>query len=152
MDRLRTAGDGGERPHRDAHDVVLRLLGREVDPPVCAWNRRARAFGFVEPKRSAMIDAQRRRAAELRDLLEEVVVRVEEEREARAELVRREPGRNRRLAVRDPVRERERELLHRRRARLADVVAGDQIVFHFGSRSCAYAKRFAVICIDGPGG
>ena len=63
-----------------------------VDPPVCAWNRRACAFGFVAPKRSAMIDAQRRRAARNTDLLEEVVVRVEEEREARAELVGESPA------------------------------------------------------------
>src|SRR5205085_6619423 len=35
-------------------------------------------------------------------------------------------GIDRRLAVGDPVRERERELLHRRRTRLTDVVPGDR--------------------------
>ena len=34
-----------------------------VDPPVCAWNRSACAFGFSAPKRSRMIRAQSRRAA-----------------------------------------------------------------------------------------
>ena len=34
-----------------------------VEPPVCAWKRRARARGFVAPKRSRMIRAHRRRAA-----------------------------------------------------------------------------------------
>ena len=34
-----------------------------VDPPVCAWNRNACAFGFVAPKRSRMIWAQSVRAA-----------------------------------------------------------------------------------------
>ena len=98
-----------------------------VEPPVCAWKRSASAFGFVAPKRSRIISRpQPPRRAELRHLLEEVVVRVEEEREPRAELVGRQARRDRRLAVGDPVRERERELLHRRRARLADVVAGDR--------------------------
>ena len=67
------------------------------------------------------------RRAELRDLLEQVVVRREEEREPRRE--RRRPARPaamRLLHVLDRVRERERELLHRRRAGLADVVAGDR--------------------------
>ena len=123
-----------------------------VEPPVCAWKRSACAFGFVAPKRSRMIRAQSRaRRAELRHLLEEVVVRVEEEREPLAELVGREPGRHRRLAVGDPVGERERELLHGRRARLADVVARR-------SRSCSsaaaaraqYANRSVVSRIDGP--
>ena len=34
-----------------------------VEPPVCAWKRRASARGFVAPKRSRMIRAQSRRAA-----------------------------------------------------------------------------------------
>jgi len=34
-----------------------------VEPPVCAWKRSASAFGFVAPKRSPMMRAQRRRAA-----------------------------------------------------------------------------------------
>ena len=102
-----------------------------VEPPVCAWKRSASAFGFVAPNRSRMIvRPEPPRRPELRDLLEEVVVRVEEEREPRAEIVRREPGRDRRVAVGDAVRERERELLHRGRARLADVVARR-------SRSCS---------------
>jgi hypothetical protein len=81
-----------------------------------------------------------------------VVVRVEEEGEPRAEFVRREARRHRRLRVGDPVRERERELLHGRRARLADVVAEIEIVFQLGIRSAAYAKRSVVSRIDGRGG
>ncbi len=34
-----------------------------VEPPVCAWKRRASARGFVAPKRSRMIRAHSRRAA-----------------------------------------------------------------------------------------
>ena len=63
------------------------------------------------------------RRAQLRDLLEKVVVQVEEEGETRAKLVDVEAARDRRLDVADAVGERERDLLHRRRARLADVVA-----------------------------
>ena len=66
------------------------------------------------------------RRAVLRDLLEEVDVRVEEERQARRELVDREPGGEGRLDVREPVGERERELLRGRRAGFADVVPGDR--------------------------
>ena len=51
---------------------------------------------------------------------------VEEEREPLAEHVRLEPGLDRRLAVGDPVREGERELLHGGRAGLPDVVPGDR--------------------------
>ncbi len=60
---------------------------------------------------------------ELRDLLEEVVVNVKEERHPRHEVVDVEPGGNAPLHVLEAVDERERELLYRRRARFADVVA-----------------------------
>ncbi len=62
---------------------------------------------------------------ELRHLLEEVVVRVEEEGEPLSERVGREPRGDRRFAVGDAVRERERELLRGARSGLADVVPGD---------------------------
>ena len=97
-----------------------------VEPPVCAWKRsadRARVRRAEAVAHDARPEPSRR--PELRDLLEEVVVRVEEEGEPLAELVGREARRDRRLAVGDAVREREGELLRRARARLADVVAGD---------------------------
>ncbi len=62
----------------------------------------------------------------LRDLLEEVEVRVEEERQARREVVHVEAALDGRLDVGEPVRKRERELLRRGRARLPDVVARDR--------------------------
>jgi hypothetical protein len=72
---LRAAAHGRERLDRYADDVVLGCWAVSVEPPVCAWKRSACAFGFVAPKRSLMIAAQRVRAgAELRHLLEEVVV------------------------------------------------------------------------------
>ena len=64
--------------------------------------------------------------AVLGDLLEEVDVRVEEERQPRRELVHVEAALDRVLHVGEAVLQRERQLLLRRRARLADVVAGDR--------------------------
>ena len=98
-----------------------------VLPAVCVWKRSCCARGLVAPKRSCMMPRpQPPRGAELRDLLEEVVVRVEEEREPRPERVDVEAGVARRLHVGDRVGERERHFLHRRRARLANVVAADR--------------------------
>ena len=127
MQALGAAAGRRERLDRDPDDVVLGLLrgeGRTAGLGVEAERERLRVRG------AEAVAHQRRpqppRGAELRHLLEEVVVRVEEEGEARAELVRRKARLDGRRAVGDPVRERERELLDGRRAGLADVVAGDR--------------------------
>ncbi len=124
---LGAAAGRRERLDRDPDDVVLRLLRGQ---------RRAAGLGVeaererLRVRRAEAVAHQRRPeppgGAELRHLLEEVVVGVEEEGEARAELVRREARLDRCGAVGDPVRERERELLDGRRAGLSDVVAGDR--------------------------
>jgi hypothetical protein len=75
-------------------------------PAVCVWNR---SCGAV-----------------LRDLLEEIEVCVEEERQARRERVDVEARFASELDVREAVRQREGELLRRGAAGLADVVAGDR--------------------------
>ncbi len=91
VDRLCPAVGRRQRLDRDPHDVVLGLLRRQ--------RRAARLCVEAEGQRTWVRDAepltQERRpqppgGTELRDLLEEVVVRVEEEREPLAELVRRE--------------------------------------------------------------
>ena len=66
------------------------------------------------------------RRAQLGDLLEEVDLGVEEEAQARREVVDVEAARDRLLDIGQAVLERERELLRRGRARLADVVARDR--------------------------
>ena len=127
VQRLRPAAHGRERLDRDADDVVLRLLRgqrRAAGLRVEAQRERLRVRRAEALGHHARPQPPRR--PELRHLLEEVVVRVEEERQPRAELVGRQPRRDRRLAVGDPVRDRERELLHRGRAGLADVVPGDR--------------------------
>jgi hypothetical protein len=64
--------------------------------------------------------------AELGDLLEEVDVAVEEERESRSEIVHLEPAAQTQLHVSEAARHREREFLDRRGSRLTDVVARDR--------------------------
>ena len=96
-------------------------------PAVCTCVRISHDFGFLRPERVAQLarpDPPRR--AVLRDLLEEVDVRVEEEAQPRREVVDVEAAVDRLLDVGEAVLERERELLRGRRSRLADVVAGDR--------------------------
>ena len=127
VQRLRAAEDGRHRLQRDAHDVVVRLLrgqraagGLRVEAQLLRPGI-GRAEAIAHDARP-----QPPRRAELRDLFEEVVVRVEEERQPLAELVHVESGVDRRLHVGDRVRQREGHLLHGRRSGFADVVAADR--------------------------
>ena len=114
------------RRHRligDPHDVVLGLLGRQAHAGrlrVCAEPPRLGILRAVYVAHPAGPDATRR--PQLRDLLEEVRVDVEEEREARGERVDIEPARDSALYVLEAVAQGERELLCGRGARLTDVV------------------------------
>src|SRR3712207_3260352 len=97
MERLRAAADGREGLHGDADDVVLRLLRGEGRTP----RLRVEAEGLRLRVRRAEALAHDARPEppcrpKLRHLLEEVVVGVEEEGEARPELVRGEARRDRR--------------------------------------------------------
>ena len=93
-------------------------------PAVWLWKRSFHDRSFLAPKRSRIAARpDPPGGAVLGDLLEEVAVRVEEERHARHERVDVEPGVDAPLHVLDAVAQRERQLLERRRARLADVVA-----------------------------
>ena len=127
VQRLGAAEDAGERLDRGADDVVERLLrgqrhagGLRVEP----HQERALVLGAVGVTQLAGPDPSRR--AVLGDLLEEVDVGVEEERQARGEVVDGEAALDRALDVGEAVLERERQLLLGGRAGLADVVAGDR--------------------------
>ena len=88
VQRLRAAEHGRQRLHRDAHDVVVGLLRRQRAAGrlrVKAQLHRARVRR-AEPV-AHDVRPQPARRPELRDLLEEVVVRGEEERQPLAEPV-----------------------------------------------------------------
>ena len=88
VQRLRAAADGGERLHRDADDVRLGLLRGERRAPclrVEAQRLRARVCRAEAVAHDSRPQPPCR--AELRDLLEEVVVGVEEEGQPLAERV-----------------------------------------------------------------
>ena len=124
---LRPAEHPGERLDRRAHDVQLRLLRRQRHPRrlgVEAQHQRpliGRPVAVAHPPRP---DPPRRPV--LGDLLEEVDVGVEEERQPRGEGIDRQPRLHRQLDVGEAVGQRERQLLGRRRPRLADVIPGDR--------------------------
>jgi len=126
VETLSAAEDRCERLIRDPHDVVLDLLGGERRPAGLGVELELRRGGVVRVE--PLLDEPRPQppgGAELRGLLEDVVVRVEEKRELWGERVDVEPGVDRGPHVLEPVRQRERHLLGGRRPRLADVVPGD---------------------------
>ena len=88
VERLRAAEHRGERLQRDAHHVVVGLLRGERHAGGLRVRAELHALGLLRAEallHEPRPDAARR--AELGDLLEEVVVDVEEEAEARRELV-----------------------------------------------------------------
>ena len=124
VERLGASEDRGEGLDRDPDRVVLRLLRGERHARGLGMESQFERLRFLgmEP-----LPHDRRpesaRGAELGDLLEQVDVRVEEERDLRRDRVDVEAARHGRLQVSDPIREGEADLLCGGRARLADVVA-----------------------------
>ena len=127
VQRLRPAQHGRQRLKRHAHDIVVRLLRRQRAAGrlrMEAKDRRARIPAVEALGHHLVPDFPG--GAVLGDLFEEIVVRVEEEREPRRKLVdvqARAPGP---LDVLDAVVQRERQLLQRRRARFANVISADR--------------------------
>jgi hypothetical protein len=127
VERVGAAQYRRQRLQRGAHDVVVGLLRGERDAgglAVKAQLPRAFAFG-VEPI-AHRLGPDLPRGAVLGDLLEEIAVRVEEERHARHEVVDVQTGVDAPLHVFEAVAQRERELLERGRSRFANVVAADR--------------------------
>ena len=126
MERLASAQDGGEGLKRDAGDVVLRLLGGQ---------RLAGSLGMEAQLVGAAVGGAKGIAhflgpdaaggPELADLLEEVVVHVEEEAEARGEVVDAQPPLLGVANVLEPVCQGEGQFLYGVGAGLPDVVAAD---------------------------
>ena len=117
---------GGHGLVGNAHDVVLGLLRHEAHPgSLCVGTEppRVRIGGAVFVAHGPSPDPSRR--PELRDLLEEVVVDVEEEREPWSEAVHVQAPLYSPLHVLEAVPQRERQLLGGRGTGLPNVVAGD---------------------------
>ncbi len=131
MQRLRPAEHRCERLDRGPDQVDLRLLRRERH----AGGLRVEAHKPAARILRAVLVAHLRRpdparGAVLRDLLEEVEMRVEEEGQSRRERVDVEAALEARLDEREPVGQGERKLLRGVRAGLADVVSGDRDRVH----------------------
>src|SRR5579872_2219732 len=153
VERLGAAEDGRQRLDRDAHDVVVGLLRGQRDPRGLRMepeHPRSRVPGAELFPRDP--GPQPARGPELRDLLEEPHLRVEEEREPRRDVIDAESGGPRGLEVCDRVPERERDFLDRGGARLPDVVAADADRVPSGSRSAQNAIASVTRRSDGPGG
>jgi hypothetical protein len=127
VQRLRPAADRGEPLQRDAHDVVVGLLrGQRHAAGLRVEAQHHRLWVLCAEPVAHDVRPHPPGGAELRHLLEDVVVAVEEERQPRGELVDVHAAIDRRLHVRDPGAERERDLLHRAAALLAEVVTRDR--------------------------
>ena len=127
VQRLQAAEDAGHRLHGDAGDVVERLLPREIDAGGLRVELEApapRVLRAVALARQPRPDAPP--GAEARDLLEERQRDVEEEREARQELVRIHAARDAVVGVLQRRGEREGHRLGRRGAGLLHVLADDR--------------------------
>ena len=144
MQRLGATERSGQRLHRHAHDVVERLLRGERDTAGLRVKAQF-AAGIVGTETLAHeARPQPTRGAELGDLLEEIAMRGEEERQARRKGIDGEPGVDGLLYVGDRISERERHFLHRRGAGFANVVArdGDRIPLrHFGRAEAEHLRR-----------
>ncbi len=127
VQRVGAAEHRGERLQAVRTTLLYGCCAVSETPAVWVWKRSFHDRSSFAPKRSRITSAQiSPGGAELGDLLEEVAVRVEEERDARRELVDVEPGVDAVLHVLDAVAQRERQFLQRRRARLADVIPADR--------------------------
>ena len=153
VQRVGAAEHGRQRLQRGAHDVVVRLLrgerhagGLAVEPQL------PRALVLRAEAVAHGLGPDLPRGAILGDLLEEVAVRVEEERHARHEVVDVEAGVDAPLHVLDAVAQRERQLLQRRRARFADVIAAHRDRVPLGTCAEQNAKMSVMIRIEGRGG
>ena len=127
VQRLRAAADGRERLHGHADDVELGLLRRERGAARLRVEAERERLRIGRPE-TVPHDArpQSTRGTELRHLLKKSLCALKKNDTRSPNSSRRKPRVHRRRAIGDAVCERECELLHRGRARFADVVPGDR--------------------------
>src|SRR5579883_3378397 len=126
MQRLRSTENGGQGLNRNPNDIVVRLLCRQ---------RAAGSLRMKSQDRGLRISAMESlrhhfvpdlsRGAIFRNLLEQIVMGIEEERKPRREIVNIEAAAKRPFDIFDSIVEREREFLQRRRSRFTDVISAD---------------------------
>ena len=126
MQALRAAKDTSERLDGCAHDVDLGLLRSERD----AGSLRVKAQLHASFELSAVATLHPSRpdtasCAVLRNLLEEVDVRVEEERQARCEQIDRQARSERKLDIRKPVGQGECQFFGSGGSSLTNVITAD---------------------------
>ena len=127
VQRLGAPEHRGHRLQRDPHDVVVRLLRRQRAAGGLGVKAHllGAGLGGAEPVAHDP-GPQPPGRPELGDLLQEVVVGREEERQPASERVDVETGGDGRFHVGDRMRAGEGDLLNRGRAGLADVIAADR--------------------------
>ena len=124
MQGLCAAHDGRQGLNRDAHDVVLRLLRGQADAGRLRMETQhpgAWVLGAIFFPQDARPDAAA--GAIFGDFLEEVIVRIEEEGKARGKIVHLHPPRKAGIHISQAIGQGEGQLLHRRAAGFADVIA-----------------------------
>ena len=126
MQRLCPPQNRRQRLDGRADDIVLRLLRRQAAPRRLRVEAHRPGAGILRPvalPHPARPDPPR--GAVLADLFKKVEMGVKEKRKPRGKVIHRQPRRNPRLHVGEAVGQGEGQLLHRRGARLADMVAAD---------------------------
>jgi hypothetical protein len=127
VQRLGAAENGGHGLQRGAHHVVVRLLRGERYAGRLGVESQLPRTRILRPEPVAHYTRpQPPGGAELRQFLEEVAVRVEEERDPRRKGVHVHAGVDAVLDVLDAVAEGERQFLRRGRTGLADVIPADR--------------------------
>ena len=126
MQGLRASKRRRQRLHGHAHDVVEWLLGGEGHAPRLRVEAQPGAGVAGTEAFAHQARVEPARGPKLRDLLEEVAVAGEEKAQPRREGLDVEAAGDRAAHVLQGVAQREGELLHRRRASLANVVARDR--------------------------
>ncbi len=126
VQRLRAAQHGRQRFHRGTHHIVVRVLFRQRHAACLAVGAQHLGALVLRAQLRHHPVPEHARRAQLRHFHEEVHADAEEERKPRRERIDLQPLAHRRARVFHAVRQREGQFLHRGRARLMHVIAGDR--------------------------
>ena len=126
MQRLRAAENRGHSLNRSTNDIVLRLLRGERGAGGLGMEAQHPGTRTLSPEVLAHNSGPHTPgSSKLGDLFQEIVMRVEEERNPGGELVDVKTRVNRRLYLGDAIAQSEGDFLHGGGSRLAHVISGD---------------------------